>query len=467
MVQILEAALCAADPYYNTLAMFRREGDFLYIGGKEFEASGDPRSGVEVVDLRKIDHIFVVGAAKGIQRIAKAIEERLGDALTGGHVIGKYGDEIILERIGVTLAAHPVPDENCIRGCQEIVKLAEGITERDLVITIIGNGGSSLLTYPADGITLQEVVDFTHMMQIEKGVPTHELNIIRNHIDRMKGGRLSKLFYPAKLICLDCVDANDHRMRGVRENWDVLMHENKWLHNLPDQTTFAEAMEVIENYQVEDRCPKSILKHLQSARPEDDTVHFDEFMNIDFRMFGIMPLSKDFIEVGKRTAESLGYRALTFAHVEAVEARAAARIFSSVAKHTVETGEPFKAPVALFIGEEMVVATGNSKGVGGRNQEYALTFASLIDGIGKITVGAVDTDGTDGPGGLALEGAPDCLGGGVIDGYTMEEARRAGVDVRQALKAHATSEALWRVGCGVHLEHNVSMGDLSIILIDE
>jgi len=467
MVEILEAALKAADPYYSALDMFEIEGNLLRIGGAEFVADGDPHGGAEMVDLREIDRIFVVGAAKGIQRIAKAIEEKLGDHLTGGHVIGKYGDELILERIGVTLAAHPVPDENCVRGCEEILKLAEGITERDLVITIIGNGGSSLLTYPADGITVQEVLDFTRMMQIEKGVPTLELNIIRNHIDRMKGGRITRLFRRAKLICLDCVDANDHRMRGVRENWDILMHENRWLHNLPEQTTFADALEILDKYGARERCPESILSHLLAARPEDETVHFDEFMTFNFRMFGITPLSRDFLIAGKHAAEALGYRALTFAHVEAVEASAVARVFSSVVKHTVEIGEPFQPPVALFIGEEMVVATGNSGGVGGRNQEYALTFASLIDGIEGVTVGAVDTDGTDGPGGLQLEGAPGCLGGGIVDGYTMQEARAAGVDVKRALNTHATSEALWRIGCGAQITQNVSMGDLSVILIDK
>ena len=466
MVEIMETALNAADPYNNTLDMFHLEGDMLSIGGKEFEADGDPRSGIAQINLNEIERIFVVGAAKGIQRMAMAIEERLGDRLTGGHVIGKYGDELLLKKIGVTLASHPVPDHNCVKGCEEILKLAQDITERDLVITIIGNGGSSLLTYPSEGISVEDVIELTRMMQIDKGVATIDLNVIRNHIDRLKGGRLTKIFHPAKLICLDCVDANDFRMRGVRENWDILMHENRWLHNLPDQTTFEEAMDVLEKYDAVDLCPESILNHLRAARPEEDTVHFDEFMTFDFRMFGITPASRDFLEAGKRKARELGYKALTFAHIEAVEASAVARMCSSVVKHTLELGEPFEAPVALFLGEEMVVATGGSDGVGGRNQEYALTFATLIDGVGKVTVGAVDTDGTDGPGGLKLEGAPNCLGGGIVDGDSMKDAEQAGVDVKSALRTHATSQALWRMGCGVHLEQNVSMGDLSIILID-
>ncbi|MDO4323462.1 MAG: DUF4147 domain-containing protein [Lachnospiraceae bacterium] len=466
MLEILEAGLQAADPYYNTRDIFRVEENLLYIGSEEFQADGDPKPGAEAVDLRKIQHIYVVGAAKGIQRMAKAIEDVLGEMVTDGHVIGKYGDSTDLNRIGITLAAHPTPDENCLEGCRKIVEIAEKVTENDLVITIIGNGGSSLLTYPSEGISIQEVKNFTHMMQIEKGVPTIELNVIRNHIDRLKGGRLTRLFSKAKVICLDCVDANDFRMRGVHENWDILMHENRWLHNLPDETTFADAMEIIHKYEVEDRTPDSIMKHLKKAAPEDETVHFEEFMTFDTRMFGITPASRDFMEAGKKKAEELGYRALTFAHVEAVQSTQAARIFSSVIKHSLEMGEPFQAPVALFIGEEMVVEVGDSKGVGGRNQEYALMMATLIDGLDKVTVGAVDTDGTDGPGGLKLEGAPNCLAGGIVDGTTMRYAAESRIDVKKALLSHSTSEALWRLDCGISATQNVSMGDLGVILID-
>lgn len=467
MLEILEAALEAADPYYNTKALFRREGELLYIGGQEFEADKDPKSGPEVVNLADVEHIYVVGAAKGVQRMAKAIEDVLGDTITGGHVIGKYGDSIDLDYIGITLAAHPTPDQNCVEGCRKILELAEMVTDRDLVFTIIGNGGSSLLTCPAADITIDEVRDFTYMMQIEKGVPTIELNVVRNHIDKLKGGRLTKLFSKAKVICLDCVDANDFRMRGVRENWQILMHENRWLHNLPDETTFSQALDIIKKYGVEDRTPKSIMSHLSKGNPEDETVHFDEFMTFDTRMFGITPLSRDFMAVGKKKAEELGYRALTLAHVEAVESTQAARIFASMIKHTLEMKEPFQAPVALFIGEEMVVEVGDSKGVGGRNQEYALMMASLIDGWKHVTVGAVDTDGTDGPGGLKLKGAPECLAGGIVDGKTMERARSLGVDVEQSLRSHSTSEALWNLDCGVWATQNVSMGDLGIILIDD
>ena len=129
--------------------------------------------------------------------------------------------------------------------------------------------------------------------------------------------------------------------------------------------------------------------------------------------------------------------------------------------------EPFKAPVVLMSSGENVVTVGKESGIGGRNQEYALAAAIKISGSEKIVIGAVDTDGTDGPGGFVYNGAPDCLAGAIVDGLTIREAEKEGIDVMAGLKTHGTSEALWRLKCGVAAEKGVSALDLRIILIGE
>ena len=125
------------------------EDNKIILDNRGFEMKGDPRSGAAIYDLKDYDRVFVIGAAKGIQRAALALEEVLGEHLTAGHVIGKHVEEIICRKIQVTLAGHPVPDEYCVEGCKKIEKLAEDITERDLVFTIFGSGCGSLFTYPA------------------------------------------------------------------------------------------------------------------------------------------------------------------------------------------------------------------------------------------------------------------------------------------------------------------------------
>lgn len=151
VLDILEAGLAACDPYANTRRLLRKEGTRLIVGHPDFEPSGDPQRGEAVLDLTRVGRIFVLGAAKGVQLAAKAIEDVLGDRLTGGHVLAKHGDPLILERIGVTFGGHPVPDQGCVDGCRRMLELCRDLKPDDLVFTLAGNGISSLLTLPAPG----------------------------------------------------------------------------------------------------------------------------------------------------------------------------------------------------------------------------------------------------------------------------------------------------------------------------
>jgi len=239
MVAILEAGLQAADPYWNTRELVRMERDTLTVGGRRFEPEGAPVTGDIVIDLSAVDRVFVLGAGKGLQRVAKALEDILGDRLSGGHVIDKKGYPVMLERIEVTLGGHPVPDEDCVRGCRRILQLTEGLTERDLVFTCIGNGVSALLTLPVPGVTLEDVKTTTRIMQIEHGAPTPDLNPVRNHLDMLKGGRISRHLQPAQVIHLIAIEPGTYH---------ELMHDNFWLHTLPDGTTYEMAIENLHRW---------------------------------------------------------------------------------------------------------------------------------------------------------------------------------------------------------------------------
>lgn len=114
---------------------------------RTFELDGDPHSGRAIYDLSQYNRVIVIGAAKGIQRCARALEEILGGYLTGGHVICKHGEKLICQVLGVTPAGHPVPDECCVDGCQKIFSWIKDLTGQDFVITITGSGVSSLMTW--------------------------------------------------------------------------------------------------------------------------------------------------------------------------------------------------------------------------------------------------------------------------------------------------------------------------------
>ena len=461
MVQILEAGFQAADPYGNTRELIRVEGDRLIVGNSRFEPQGCPTTGNEVFDLAKTGRIFVLGAGKGIQRVAKAIEDALGDRLTGGHVIDKKGHPVILKRIGVTLGGHPVPDDDCVRGCQRILELTHGLKEDDLVFTCVGNGVSATLTLPVPGVTLEDVKATTRIMQIEHGAPTPDLNPVRNHLDMLKGGRISRHIQPARAIHIVAIEPGVYR---------ELMYENFWLHTLPDSTTYDQAIENVRRWDAWEEVPASVRQFLEKRDPAYETVKADEFMRMRSRIFGVMPgpFQTAKVPAAMRKAAELGYEPHFLAEeVSAVEASHAAGYLAEMAKTIVRRGEPFPAPCALFTSGEMVVTVGRERGMGGRNQEFALAAARRIAGFDRIVMASVDTDGTDGPGAQFAEGEASipCLAGGIVDGYTLQEAADAGVDIGDALRRHDASHALWDLGSGVVAEPNISLNDLTVALI--
>ncbi len=461
LVEIMEAGLQAADPYHNTRRLIRRDGDALIVGCRDFEPSGDPAAGDEEIDLSQVGRIYVFGAGKGVQRIARAIEDTLGDRLTGGHVVAKHGDEVICERVGVTHGAHPVPDEGCAIGCQRILDMCQGLREDDLVFTIGTNGFSSLMTLPVPEVPLEDVRQVTYLMQIELGVPTGDLNPIRNHIDRMKGGRFARCIQPARAI---------HIFGADPMTYERLMYHNVWLHHLPDCTTFADAKAMLSKWDADDRVPASVREYIERADPANETVKASEFQQWRSRIFGIMPYNQSMIPAAQKKAAELGFKALWLALDLRAEARDAARTVASVAKSIETFGQPVEPPVALFSTGEILVTVGPERGMGGRNQEYCVSAALDIAGSRNILMASADSDGTDGPGIQFSEerlGAPGvtCLSGGIVDGETAREAQARGVDLVDALKRHNTSPALYRVDSGIVASQNISIGDFTVTLV--
>ena len=458
VLDILEAGMVAADPYENTRKLLRVEGGKLIVGNPDFEPRGAPRRGYEVFDLSRVGRIFVFGAAKGIQWSAKAIEDVLGDRLTGGCVIPKHGDESILKRIEIVPGAHPVPDEGCVKGCQRILELCQGLCADDLVFTIVGNGVSSLLTLPVPGVTLEEVRRMTYLMQIERGAPTWDLNQVRNHLDVLKGGRISRYLQPARAIHIVLTDPMDYR---------YYTDANVWLHTLPECSTFADAVRVLKNWNAWDEVAPSIRAHLEQADPAQETVKAAEFEQWDFRIFGVMPDRLGMLPMAMKKAEELGYRPVKFAMGVCNEASQAGQFMSTIALNCERDGSPFEPPCALFTTGELLVTVGKETGVGGRNQEWALAAAAWIASSENIVMGAVDTDGTDGPGTQFSDDCGDipCLAGGIVDGQTVAEARALGIDMRNELARHNSTPALWKLNSGIVAAHNVSLGDLGITLI--
>jgi len=465
MAAILEAGLEASDPYYNTKKLLRLEGNTLTVGGgKEFEPTGTPWTGDRIFDLTKIKNIWVFGAGKGIQRVAKAFEDVLGNRLTGGYVVDKKGHPIECKKIGVTLGAHPAPDADCVKGCEKIYAGLQKVSRDDLVFTIGSNGFSALLTLPVAGLTIDDVSEVTRVMQIVHGAPTHDLNAIRNHIDVLKGGRISRYIHQAGAKAV-------HLVACEPGNWELLMADNRWLHNLAEGSTFQTAIDAINKFDAWDEIPKPVKDFLQKADPKWETVKKKEFESFNDYVLGLMPGYRQTVKLpaAMKKAEELGFKPVVISEdIFTIEARQAGLYMAAICKTIERAGYPFNPPVALFSSGEMLVTVGKETGIGGRNQEFCLSGATSIAGSKNIVFGSVDTDGTDGPGiqyAKGLDDMPECLAGGIVDGETMEEAKRAGVNVLDELKRHNTSPPLWKLGSAVWATPNISVIDLTVGLV--
>ena len=459
----MDVGLDSIDPYYRIKKLVEVKDNKIILHTNGFEMKKDPHSGDAVYDLDDYDRVFVIGAAKGIQRAALPMEEVLGDVLTGGFVIGKHGEDVICKKIDVTLAGHPVPDEYCVEGCKKIEKLINEITDRDLVFTIFGSGCGSLFTYPADSISIKDISDFTNMMQIEKGVPTSDLNCIRTHIDKFKGGRITRLLKKATLVNLTTADPSKLSTPVTRMTYFEMLNKNTFFPTVATASTYADCIDIIKKWDAWEKTPESIKKHLMTAT--DENMDAEEYENIGARFFGLVFKDSTIYPSVRQKAKELGYNCVMLSEYMEAEAREAGFVDGNMALCCERMGEPFKPPIVLMSSGENVVTVGDEKGIGGRNQEYCIATAMKIAGSKNITVGAVDTDGTDGPGGLFYKDAPCCLAGAIVDGYTIDEAKSQGIDLWGALKTHDTSKPLWDLDCGVYAKSNVSALDLRIILI--
>jgi glycerate-2-kinase len=292
-------------------------------------------------------------------------------------------------------------------------------------------------------------------------MPTGDLCPIRNHLDMMKGGKISRYIHPAKMVHILAIDPGDYQQ---------LMHHNRWLHTLPDCTTYQMAIENLKRADAWDTVPEAVRNHLEASDPKYETVKAEEFERMSFRIFGVMPgyWQSGMLPPAMKRARELGFRPVLLTdRMGNVEASQAGLYMATIARTIEQSGQPFEPPCALFSHGEFVVTVGNESGIGGRDQEFALSAAPIIDGSENIVIGSVDTDGTDGPGDQFAErpvGIP-CLAGGIVDGRTVELARQRGIDLAGALKRHDTTPALWGLDSGIMATPNISLNDLSVALI--
>ena len=396
---MFDAALRAVDPAAATMRHVVREGNNLQIGGIS-------------CDLDRFDGIYVVGAGKAGAMMAGAMESILGDRLAGGVVNVKYGHTVPLQRVELIEAGHPIPDAAGVEGTAKIAGLLERLGEDDLVFCLLSGGGSALMPLPADGVTLEEKQAVTGRL-LRCGATINEINTIRKHISRVKGGRLARLASPARLVNLVLSDV-------IGDPLDVIASGP----TVPDESTYSDCRAILERYGLKDDLPPSVIRHLDAgmkgAEPETpgpgDPV-FDRTQNV------MIANTRQALDTARTEAEKRGYNALVLSSSIDGETREIARVYSALAREIARHGDPVPGPACVISGGETTV-TLRGGGKGGRNQEFVLAAATGIGGMERTVVFSAGTDGTDGPTDAA---------GAVADGQTLERAAEKGLDADACL----------------------------------
>lgn len=408
IIDIIEYTLEALNPRDSVRRIIRIENRKLKVDRLEYA-------------LSKIKDIYVLGAGKGSVFIAEAIEDVLGDRIKDGLIVEKKGQSRKLEKIRILEAGHPIPDMAGYKAARSMFEIAKQAKDGDIVFFCVTGGASALLPFPAGGINLKDKIEMTDML-LKSGAKIEEINAIRKHISSIKGGRLARHIHPAEIINLIVVD----EVAGA-----------PWGPTVPDNTTFLDAIYALKKYGLYDRTPSSIRTHLEQGlkNPALETPKSADFQDIKVHNI-ILSNAEKACEFAHARAKDLGLNSIILSTVIEGESREVGTVLAGIAKEIAKNRRPIAPPCAVISGGEMTVTIPQEPGEGGPNQEFVLSFSLMIDRNERIVVASIDTDGTDGPTGIA---------GGIVDGYTVERAEELNIDISEHVMKHNASYVLKRL----------------------
>jgi glycerate 2-kinase len=338
--------------------------------------------------------IHLAGIGKAAAAMARGARAALGERVAGGVLVVPAGQEAGAPG-GFALfgGGHPVPTEEGVRGARAVLSLAEGLGAGDLLLCLISGGGSALATLPPEGVALADLRETTRLL-LAAGATIGELNCVRKHLDRLKGGRLARAAAPARVIALVLSDV-------VGDPLDVIASGPV----SPDSTTFDDAVRVLERRGLWPAAPAAVRAHLERGRRGEEAESpgpgDPAFAGVSAFVVGGNRLAAEaaMVEAGRR-----GYATLLLSTLVTGEAREVGRVLAALGAEVLSSGRPLAPPACLVAGGETTV-TVTGPGRGGRNQEVALGAAVALDELfggdreaaGRILVASLGTDGVDGP----------------------------------------------------------------------
>jgi glycerate 2-kinase len=349
--------------------------------------------------------LIMLAAGKGGGSLIEVAEQhylaRVGADRLGGIAVTRHGYGRPTRHIPVVEAGHPVPDAAGLAGAERTLELADGAGADDLVLVLLSGGASANWIAPAAGITLAEKQATTRAL-LRSGANIGEINCVRKHLSRIKGGRLAQRAHPARVVTLAISDVPGDDPAVIGSGPTV-----------PDPTTLADARAIAAKYRLElpDAVTRALADPANESPKPGDAVFADS-------SYAILTRPADALAAAQARARATGYHVMVLGDRLQGEARDVAAEHARLARDMAAQGRR----LTILSGGELTV-TLRGKGRGGPNQEYALALAIALDGAKGIAAMAGDTDGTDGG-----RGEPDDPAGAFIDDTTLERARGRGLD---------------------------------------
>lgn len=382
---------------------------------------------------------IVIGAGKASAAMAQSFEQNWKGELSG-LVVTRYGYAVPCEQINIVEAAHPIPDENGLNAAQAMLDLVSNLTDQDQVIVLISGGGSALLPLPYEDMTLKEKQDVNNAL-LRCGANIVEINTVRRHLSKIKGGRLAAACYPAKVTTLLISDVPGDDLSAIASGPTIA-----------DSTTCLDALAILDKYQIaiNDRIREQLLKGTyESVKPNDE--------RLALATTKLIATPQMALEAAAKRAQELGINSLILGDSIEGEAKEVAKVMAGITRQVRTFGQPIKPPCLLLSGGETTV-TLSGNGVGGRNVEFLLALAIQLQGQSGISAIACDTDGVDGAADIA---------GAIITEHSLNDANKKGLDASAFLMNNDAHTFFEKIGQSVVTGPTMTnVNDFRAIFID-
>lgn len=333
---------------------------------------------------------LALGAGKAAGAMAQALETLWPvDAALSGLVVTRYQHNParppgLPQRIEVVEAAHPVPDAAGLLATERIMAMTRGLTKEDLVLCLISGGGSALLTLPSDGLTLEDKQRINQDL-LNSGATIAEMNCVRKHLSRVKGGRLAAACAPARVVTLAISDVPGDDPSVIASGPTV-----------PDASRCADALSILQRYRI--ALPTALNAALASGAMETPKPGDPVFEHTRVHLIATPYQS---LQAAAQAARAAGLPAHILSDDMEGEAREVGKVHAALARAVANKGEPFQRPCVILSGGETTVTVrapspGATRGRGGRAGEFCLGLAQALQGQANVHALAADTDGIDG-----------------------------------------------------------------------